>query len=238
MSPILNRQNQNSMNQIILALIVTFLSAAFVHSSSHAQTPPSKGEYAQYNNFLKAVYDADIKTVENFIKQGVDLEQKDSSGRTAIHIAAFNSDKTVLRLLVQAGGNINAFEFQQYDAVTIAAVANDLEMLKVVLDLGGNPTNTTSLYDGTALIAAAHLGHVDVVKTLLAAGSNIDHINNLNWTALLEAIILGDGGPDYIAVVKALLSYNADKTISDAQGISPIDHARQRGYSEIVNLLD
>jgi ankyrin repeat protein len=225
------------MNKLILSLVATSLLGVFTYNSSQAQTPPSKTDYAQYNTFLKAVYDADIETVNHFIKQGVDLEQRDSSGRTAIHIAVFGSNEFILKRLVQAGSDINALEFRQYDAVTIAAVANDLDMLKIVLDLGGNSKNTTSPYDGTALIAAAHLGHVEVVKALLAAGSNIDHTNNLNWTALLEAIILGDGGSNHIAVVKALLSYNADKTITDAQGGSPISHARQRGYSEMVKLL-
>ena len=34
---------------------------------------------------------------------------------------------------------------------------------------------------GTALIAAAHLGHVGVVRQLIAAGAPRDHINNLHW---------------------------------------------------------
>lgn len=47
-----------------------------------------------------------------------------------------------------------------------------------------------------ALIAAAHLGHVEVVKALIAGKAPLDRVNNLNWTALIESIVLGDGGPN------------------------------------------
>ena len=98
---------------------------------------------------------------------------------------------------------MNALDNDAYDIVTIAAVANDLELVELALELGENAGNVTSPYDGTALIAAAHLGHHEVVKRLIAGGAPIDHINNLGWTALIEAVILGDGGPDAIARLQA-----------------------------------
>src|SRR5262249_57751525 len=91
--------------------------------------------------------------------------------------------------------NPNALENDRYDIVTIAAVADDVPTLKVALELGCRAKNITSRYDGTALIAAAHLGHAEVVRTLIAAGAPLDHVNNLGWTAVIESIVLGDGGP-------------------------------------------
>ena len=82
-------------------------------------------------------------------------------------------------MLALAGADMNALEGDAYDVVTIAAVAGDLEMLRLALSHRGNPQNITSPYDGTALIAAAHLGHVDVVLELIAAGAPLDHVNNL-----------------------------------------------------------
>src|ERR1700681_582458 len=81
--------------------------------------------------------------------------------------------------------------------VTIAAVANDVEMLRIALTGGGSAKNITSPYDGTALIAAAHLGHAAVVRLLIDAGAALDHVHNLGWTALIEAVILGDGGKNH-----------------------------------------
>ena len=75
--------------------------------------------------------------------------------------------------------------------------------------MGASAKLTTSRYDGTALIAAAHLGHDGVVRQLIAAGAPLDHVNNLHWTALIEAIVLGDGGRRHQAVVQALLKAGA-----------------------------
>ena len=86
--------------------------------------------------------------------------------------------------------------------------------------------------------AAAHLGHHAVVKRLIAAGAPLDHINNLGWTALIEAVILGDGGPDHVETVRALVAAGAGRTIADRQGVTPLDHARARGFSGVVAVLE
>src|SRR6185436_15077369 len=101
--------------------------------------------------------------------------------------------------------------------------------LRAALELGASPKNVTSRYDGTALIAAAHLGHVEVVRLLIAAGAPLDHVNNLGWTALIESIVLGDGGPRHTATLKALLDAGASAALKDRQGRTPLELARQRG---------
>jgi hypothetical protein len=102
----------------------------------------------------------------------------------------------------QAGADLGLLENDRYDAVTIAAVADDEETLRLLLQLGASAKLTTSRYDGTALIAAAHLGHDGVVRQLIAAGAPLDHVNNLHWTALIESIVLGDGGPRHQATLQ------------------------------------
>ena len=67
---------------------------------------------------------------------------------------------------------------------------------------------------------------------------NVNHVNNLGWTALLEAVILGDGGPTHTEIVRELLSHGADRSLADKGGVTPLQHARQRGYREMVNLLE
>ena len=143
-----------------------------------------------------------------------------------------------MRALAEAGADLNALEHHAYDVVTIAAVANDLDMLDLGLTLGANLGNVTSPYDGTALIAAAHLGHHQVVKRLIGGGAPLDHVNNLNWTALIEAVVLGDGGPDHVETVRVLVEAGADQTIADREGVSPLAHARARGYDEMVVILN
>ena len=124
-----------------------------------------------------------------------------------------------------------------YDIVMIAAVANDVPTLAVALALGANAKNVTSRYDGTALIAAAHLGHAEVVRTLIRAGAPLDHVNNLGWTALIESIVLGDGGPRHTETLRALVEAGANVNLVDRGGQTPLALARARGYAEMAAIL-
>ena len=208
-----------------------------VFPASLAQTPPTEFDYASYDANFKAVYDGDIKQVKRLIKSGFPLSKRDSSKRTALHIAAYQSRDEILKLLVDSGGDINALEYMHYDVITIVAVANDVDLLKLALKLGGDPTQVTSLYDGTSLIAAAHLGHAEVVRILCEAGAPLDHVNNLGWTALLEAVILGDGSEKYVETVGHLLKHQANRNLADRNGVTPLQHAKADGYRDITILL-
>jgi uncharacterized protein len=128
-------------------------------------------------------------------------------------------------------------ESRRYDIVTIAAVKDDVPMLKLALELGGDPKAITSPYDGTALIAAAHLGHDEVVRVLIAAGAPLDHVNNLGWTALIESIVLGDGGRRHVACLKALLDAGANPNLPDRQGRTPLALAQARGFAQMISAL-
>jgi ankyrin repeat protein len=102
---------------------------------------------------------------------------------------------------------------------------------------GASAKNITSRYDGTALIAAAHLGHDGVVRRLIAAGAPLDHVNNLGWTCLLEIVILGDGGPRHVEVAQLVLAAGANTNIADKDGVSPLAHAKRKGQREIAQLI-
>lgn len=202
-----------------------------------AQTAPTAKEVAGYSGLHQAAHNGDMVNLKRHLSEGADPEVRDSNGRTPLHVAAFASRYDVVRVLIKSGADPNAMDDQAYDIVTIASVADDLEMVDLALNLGASAGNVTSPYDGTALIAAAHLGHVEVVERLIAGGAPLNHINNLGWTALMEAVVLGDGGRNYVKTVRALVAAGADRKISDNYGVTPIGHARVRGYREIVAIL-
>lgn len=92
-------------------------------------------------------------------------------------------------------------------------------------------------YDAVT-IAAAHLGHDGIVRQLIRAGAPLDHVNNLHWTALIEAVVLGDGGPRHQVVVRDLLAAGADRRLTDRDGRTALDLARTRGYAAMLRLLE
>jgi uncharacterized protein len=202
-----------------------------------AQVPPSAAEVEGYDGLHRAAHMGDAAAIAELIAGGADIEGRDGRGRTAVHVAAFASSEAALRALAEAGADMNALEGQAYDAVTIAAVADDPELMSLAIELGNDAGLVTSPYDGTALIAAAHLGHDEVVRRLIVAGAPLDHVNNLGWTALIEAVILGDGGPRHQRVVEALLAAGADRTLTDRQGRTPLQLAELAGYVEISDML-
>ena len=122
--------------------------------------------------------------------------------------------------------------------MTIASVADDEETLRLLLALGASARLVTSRYDGTALIAAAHLGHDGIVRQLIAAGAPVDHVNNLHWTAVIESIVLGDGGARHQRTLRALIAAKANLQLADRQGLAPLALARSRGYLEMVKMLE
>ena len=60
----------------------------------------------------------------------------------------------------------------------------------------------------------------------------------MHWTALIEAIVLGDGGPRHQATLKALLDAGASVRLTDRQGQTPLQLARARGYKDMVKMLE
>ena len=206
-------------------------------SGAAAQMPPSPAEIARYDGLFAAAHKGDATGIARLIAGGADVRARDGYGRTPLHVAAYAGRHDALRALGSAGADPNAFENDRYDIVTIAAVANDLPTLKVALALGDRPGNITSRYDGTALIAAAHLGHADIVRELIRAGAPLDHVNNLGWTALIESIVLGNGGARHVATLKALADAGANVNLADRSGTTPLGLARGRGYGEMVVIL-
>ena len=203
-----------------------------------AQVPPTAPERAAYTGLFAAASRGDLAAIEALAAQGADLKARDGYGRTPLHVAAYAAQRSAMRALVAAGADPNALEQDRYDVVTIAAVANDLPTMQVALELGTSPKNVTSRYDGTALIAAAHLGHVEIVRELIRAGAPLDHVNNLGWTALIESIVLGDGGPRHTATLAALVDAGANVNLADRGGATPLQLARGRGYKEMVVRLE
>lgn len=219
----------------LACLCAAGLAAAFPAS---AQVGPGASEAAAYRGLHAAAHSGDLAQLQKLLDARTPLETRDGNGRTPVHVAAFARQREALRLLARAGADLNALESDRYDAVTIASVADDEETLRTLLALGASAKQTTSRYDGTALIAAAHLGHDGVVRQLIAAGAPLDHVNNLHWTAVIEAIVLGNGGARHQATLKALIDAGASLRLADRSGKTPLQLARARAYPEMVAMLE
>jgi ankyrin repeat protein len=216
---------------ILLLALLTALPAS-------AQIAPDEAELRAYTGLHGAAARGDVAEIERRIAAREDKDARDGRHRTPLHVAVYMKQHDAARALIRLGADPNRLEIDRYDIITIAAVANDVPMLAIALEGGGNPRAVTSRYDGTALIAAAHLGHAEIVRMLIAAKAPLDHVNNLQWTALIESIVLGDGGKNHTETLRALVEAGANVNIPDGRGSTPLMLARSRSYREMVAILE
>lgn len=219
-------------------LTLLFLASALgPMAQAVAQVAPSPQEVAHYQGLHLAAHRGDVAQIQALLRSKADVNATDAYGRTPLHVATFARQREAIKALAQGGADLNRLESDRYDAVTIAAVADDEDSLRVLLALGASARQTTSRYDGTALIAAAHLGNDGVVRQLIAAGAPLDHVNNLHWTAVIESIVLGDGGPRHQRTLQALVDAGASLKLTDRSGVTPLALAKSRGYTAMVQML-
>jgi uncharacterized protein len=223
---------------VVFRIAMALAACALAPNAGMAQVGPTPTEAAAFTGLHAAAQKGDVAQIEKLVAAKADLNARAGHGRTPVHVAAFARQREALKALAKAGADLNLLENDRYDGVTIASVADDEETLRVLLELGASAKLTTSRYDGTALIAAAHLGHDGVVRQLIKAGAPLDHVNNLHWTAAIEAVVLGDGGKRHQASLKALVDAGANLQLKDRTGATPLQLARSRGYGEMEKLLE
>jgi ankyrin repeat protein len=172
------------------------------------------------------------------LAEGADVNARDNHGQTALLFAVQHNDLALALELIQNGADINAQALNQDTPWLLAGALGRTEMLAAMLETAKVDYAIRNRYGGNALIPACERGHVDTVRLLLERSKiDVNHINNLGWTGLLEAVILSDGGPRHVEIVRLLLAAGADPNIADKEGVTPLQHARDRRYDAIAALI-
>ena len=192
-----------------------------------AAAPPSSPD-AQ---LLMAAASGDVDGVSRALAAGAALESRDMRGRSALLLAVADDHLAVAQLLVACGADPNAL-----DAATDAGCKPWRVVAEALLPAGPDMT-LRNRYGGISVIPASERGHVEYVRRVVRTGIDVDHVNDLGWTALLEAVILGDGSPPYQEIVGILLAAGADPLLADRQGVTALQHARALGHHSLAALL-
>ncbi len=180
----------------------------------------------------------DVSKVESLLKSRfVKLESRASNGDTPLLIAARAKNFQMFDMLVKYGANINVLAKNDRDILNLSVRISSPKLARRALQAGISTHTFTPSYQGSALIFASAEGEVEIVKAILQKGGPINRRNNLGWTALQEAVMLGDGTQPFQDIVKLLLKAGADKTILDKHGKTPLENARKRKQGHIVRLL-
>ncbi len=214
-------------------------------SATASSTPPSTTSTAPVRNraldgpLIRAARRGQVDRVRDLLGRGASVRARDERGRTALVAAAYENHRGVATVLIDAGADVNRKDDTEQSAYLIATseVGDDTRLLDLTLRAGGDVRSLDS-FDGTGLIRAADRGFPRVVRHLLATDIKVDHVNNLGWTALHEAVILGDGSARYVQVVRLLVAAGADvNKPSRKDGVRPLQHATSRGFDEVADVL-
>ncbi|QNL49757.1 ankyrin repeat domain-containing protein [Olivibacter sp. SDN3] len=209
----------------LLFMIPSEISANMVHHNKQA-------------TILEAVKNNKPAAVEQALKKGANVNTQDAAGSSLLLIATHNANLEMTRLLVAKGADVNLQNKSKDSPFLFAGAAGYTELVKLFLANGAR-FDVFNRYNGSALIPACERGHIEVVKILAnTEGFPIDHVNRLGWTALLEAVILGDGSEKYVKTVQILVDAGCDIHIPDSKGVTALQHAKNNGYTKIAQLLE
>jgi ankyrin repeat protein len=194
--------------------------------------PPDHADVA----LLRAATRGDADGVALALRAGADPEARDGRRRTALLLAATHDHIDAAKVLVSMGADPDALDARHDTPWLVTGVTGSVAMLETLLP--ANPDlSIENRYGGLSVIPASERGHVGYVRRVVSTGIDVDHVNRLGWTALLEAVLLGDGGPRHQEIVRTLLAAGADRTIPDRAGVTALEHARSKGYDELVRIL-
>lgn len=139
-------------------------------------------------------------------------------------------DLNEVKSLIESGVDINAKDTFGYTALICASACGHIEMLQLLIENGAAIKSDSA---SVAFIKATALRHVDVVKLFIEKGIDINGVDSVGTTALMEAVVYG-----YAEIVKLLLDNGADvhATNNNDQTALSLTTTKKK-HSEIVRLL-
>lgn len=217
-------------------LLLLSLMAVFASCSAHEQ-PATNEMIMEQQNIIELVKRNDLPGVQAMLDRGAKVNTQDKNKRSLLLLATIDKQNEMAGLLVKNGADVNLQDDRQDSPFLYAGASGQTELVKLFLTNGAR-FDVFNRYNGSALIPACERGHVETVRVLANTKDYpIDHVNRLGWTALMEAVVLGDGGKRHQEVVQILKDAGADLTIPDKDGITALQHARKRGFREIARIL-
>ncbi|KAJ0780666.1 putative cyclic nucleotide-binding domain, potassium channel, voltage-dependent, EAG/ELK/ERG [Helianthus annuus] len=171
----------------------------------------------------------DDQLLQKLLKKGLDPNESDNNGRTALHIAASQGSENCVVLLLDYGADPNCTDSDGNVPLWEAMMGNHETVIRLLADNGA----TLSTGDvGQFSCVAAEQNNLDLLKRIIRHGGDVTRARNDGSTALHVAV--GEGNTE---MVKFLLDQGANIDQQDHLGWTPRDLADQQGHEEIKTIF-
>ncbi|KAI3781881.1 hypothetical protein L2E82_11909 [Cichorium intybus] len=167
--------------------------------------------------------------LHKLLKKGLDPNESDNNGRTALHIAASKGSENCVLLLLDYGADPNCTDSEGSVPLWEAMIGGHEKVVGILADNGGMLTSGDV---GQYCCLAAEQNNLDLLKKIIRYGGDITRPKNDGSTALHVAVCEGN-----IEMVKFLLGQGANVDQRDGHGWTPRDLADQQGHEDIQTLF-
>eukprot|EP00640_Fibrocapsa_japonica_P003963 CAMPEP_0113943834 /NCGR_PEP_ID=MMETSP1339-20121228/28444_1 /TAXON_ID=94617 /ORGANISM="Fibrocapsa japonica" /LENGTH=870 /DNA_ID=CAMNT_0000948801 /DNA_START=93 /DNA_END=2705 /DNA_ORIENTATION=+ /assembly_acc=CAM_ASM_000762 len=177
-----------------------------------------------------------LEAVKALVEAGADVKAADDESWTALLNAVKGNFGGVATYLVENGADPNDVfidsEGKNHNLLMDSIVVKNTEFAELLLEKGADPTHVDD--NGvTTLTQAAHRGHLDLVKKLIADGRvSVSTASEEGITALIAAATEG-----HHEILEALLAAGASASDKDKEGTTALMAAAVRGHKETLEAL-
>ncbi|MCU0818138.1 MAG: ankyrin repeat domain-containing protein [Beijerinckiaceae bacterium] len=214
-----------------LLLLVTLL-ACLIHEPEPALAQSQDGP-----ELITAAGRGDLARVRALLAAKAPVDAQDRAGQTALLLAVHGNHVTIAEVLMEAGASINV-QAQNRDTPWLLAGAQGRAEIIARMIPRGPDFSIRNRFGGNALIPACERAHVEAIRLLLTTRIDVNHVNNLGWTCLLEIVILGQGDARHQEATRLVLAAGADPNLADKEGVTPLAHARAKGQTEVARMIE
>jgi len=207
-------------NHIVTVCLLFLLACADAGLAQRAKSKPKRKrqnlEEQLWTPLMQAAQEGRITTVRHLLRKGVDVNDKNGVGITALMLAARGDHLEVIRVLLAAGADPNAAggfaHAPIFSVVAVSMKKNNKNWTEVIdtLIAGGARMNPPRDYPITPLNYAIEQRDVGMVRAILARGADANWKNSSGNTPLVTAIAVAEPKPE---IVKVLLAARADPNI-------------------------
>lgn len=188
-------------NQQIIEFMIKEKGIDVVHWSAQGEVALPGAMLAVNENAAKAL-------AELFLSYGVDVNQVNGNGDSALVIAAGMGHNKAINFLVEHGANLKMKNKSGEDALFVAAVQGQVDTVKMLLNTGFN-VDSSNAKGETALLGAARNYHPDTIRFLVEHGANI-HVKDENGNGVLQHVLSKAIKKGDLGLITFLINKGAD----------------------------